>query len=72
MKHRQIVAAAASVLLLIGWGLHKMGWFGPESEAALPRQPIHVNSTDSMDTPSGWRYRQNLPHHWRYIMLQKN
>lgn len=71
MKRRQLLLAAAGVLLLIGWGLHKAGWLGGESETAVSGQPLHINGADPMDTPSGWRYRQNQPHHWRYIMLQK-
>ena len=68
MKRGKILLASAIVLLLLGWGLHQCGWlFGAHSETT----PAHVTTVDPMDTQSGWRYRQNLPHHWRYIMLQK-
>jgi hypothetical protein len=61
--------AAAGALLLIGWGVYKMGGFFGNSEASIPNRP-QVNTVDPMDTSSGWRYRQNQPHHWRYIMLK--
>jgi hypothetical protein len=61
--------AAAGALLLIGWGLYKMGWCFQSSDASIPNRPP-VSTADPMDTSSGWRYRQNQPHHWRYIMLK--
>jgi hypothetical protein len=68
MKRRKfLLAAAGFLLLLLGWGLHKIGWlFGTE---AAP--PVSIKTVDPMNTQAGWRYRQNLPTHWRYIMLQK-
>ncbi|HTU94153.1 MAG TPA: hypothetical protein VMF69_29005 [Gemmataceae bacterium] len=70
MTRRKIHLAAAGALLLIGWGLHKAGWFSSNGNESREGRPTQVNSADPMDTPSGWRYRQNQPHHWRYIMLQ--
>jgi hypothetical protein len=69
MKRSKILLAAAGVLLLLfGWGLRKGGWlFGSHAES----MPVSIKSADPMNTQAGWRYRQNLPHHWRYIMLQK-
>lgn len=71
MKRWKYHLAAAGALLLIGWGLHKAGWFSKDSETLMLGRPGQVQSADPMDTPSGWRYRYNQPHHWRYIMLQK-
>jgi hypothetical protein len=65
MKRWRIPLAAAGVLLLIAWGLYKTGWFCAERS-----RPSQVQTADPMDTPAGWRYRQNQPHHWRYIVLQ--
>lgn len=70
MKRWQLLLAATGVLLLIGWGLHKTGCWTWKQDESSPLQPIHVKNADAMDTSSGWRYRQNQPHHWRYIMLQ--
>jgi hypothetical protein len=68
MKRGIILSASVGVLLLLGLGLYRSGWlFGSNAETT----PAHVTNADPMDTPSGWRYRQNLPSHWRYIMLQK-
>jgi hypothetical protein len=68
MKRGIILLTSTSVLLLLGWGLHQSGWlFSTHTESP----PAQIKSVDAMDTSSGWRYRQNLPHHWRYIMLQK-
>jgi hypothetical protein len=64
------LAAAGALLLLIGWGLYKSGWFSGDSDEPRSDQPSHVNTADPMETPAGWRYRQNQPHHWRYIVLQ--
>jgi hypothetical protein len=56
------------VLLLFVWGLHKKGWISVvHQEHGVPCQ---IQTADPMDTPAGWRYRQHLPHHWRYIVLQ--
>jgi hypothetical protein len=70
MRRWKLFLAAAGALLLIGWGLHKVVKFCKDNEASLLGRPNQVKSADPMDTPSGWRYRQNQPHHWRYIMLQ--
>ena len=70
MRRWQFLLAAAGVLLLIGWGLHKTGWFAKFSEGTMPGRAGQIRTADPMDTSSGWRYRQNQPHHWRYIMLQ--
>lgn len=70
MKRRQLVAAAAGVALLLGWALYKSGWFSTASETSMPQLPSRVRTGAAMDTSSGWRYRQNQPHHWRYIMLR--
>jgi hypothetical protein len=70
MKRWQWLLAAAGTLLLLGWGLHKSGWLSASSEEATTGRPSQTRSIDPMDTQSGWRYRQNLPHHWRYIVLQ--
>lgn len=70
MRRWQFLLAAAGALLLIGWGLHKAGWLANNREASIPGRPNQLNSADPMDSSSGWRYRQNQPHHWRYIVLQ--
>jgi hypothetical protein len=70
MRRWQLLLAAAVVLLLVGWGLHKAGHWGRSSETSIPGRPGRINTADSLDTTSGWRYRQNRPHHWRYIVLQ--
>jgi hypothetical protein len=62
--------AAAGALLLIGWGLHKIGWLFSNHDESMLSLPAQVKTADPMETQSGWRYRQNQPHHWRYIMLQ--
>jgi hypothetical protein len=68
MKRWQIVLAAGGVLLLSAWGLHKKGWISVvHQEQGVPCQ---IQTADPMDTTAGWRYRQHLPHHWRYIVLQ--
>lgn len=68
MKRGKILLAAAGVLLLLlGWGWHKSDWlFGTHAD-----KPSRLKTADPLNTQAGWRYRQNLPHHWRYIMLQK-
>jgi len=71
MKRWKIALAAAGALLLIGGALYETGWFSPDSDDATSGRPTHIKTADPMDTPSGWRYRQNQPHHWRYIMLQQ-
>jgi hypothetical protein len=71
MKRWHYYLAAAGALLLIGWGLHKTGLFCRGDVKSALRSAAEIKSDDPMDTPSGWRYRQNQPHHWRYIMLQK-
>jgi hypothetical protein len=70
MRRWQLLLAAGA-LLLVGWGLHKTRWFSRDSEASIPGRASSTQTAAPMDTSSGWRYRQNLPHHWRYIMLQK-
>lgn len=70
MKRWKYHLAAASALLLIGWGLYRAGWFSQNGEKMMLGSPNQAHSADPMDTTSGWRYRQNRPHHWRYIMLQ--
>jgi hypothetical protein len=67
VKRWKILLASAGILLLIGGGAYKIGWLSGCSQDA----PVRAKIGAAMDTPSGWRYRQNLPHHWRYIMLQK-
>jgi hypothetical protein len=70
MRRWQVLLTAAGALGVIGWGVYKTGWFSKDSAKALFGRPGQVQTTAPMDTPSGWRYRQNQPHHWRYIMLQ--
>lgn len=70
MRRWQLLLTAGA-LLLAGWGLHKLGCLGGNHQASIPGQPSQLNTVDPLDTTSGWRYRQNLPHHWRYIVLQK-
>lgn len=69
MKRWKIALAAAGILLLVGCGLYATGWFFGDDDATLS-QPASIKTGDPMDTQSGWRYRQNRPHHWRYIMLK--
>ena len=64
MKRWKISLAAAGTLLLIGWGVYETGWFSGDSDAT-PEMPSQIKTADPMDSPSGWRYRQNRPHHWR-------
>jgi hypothetical protein len=71
MKRSLFLLAAAGVLLLIVWGLCKMGGPASPRQEATPVSIGHVKNADPLDTPAGWRYRQNMPRHWRYIMLQK-
>lgn len=72
MKRWQLLLTATGVLLLMSvWGLHHIGWLFASSAGELSGQSSHISNADAFDTPSGWRYRQNQPHHWRYIMLQK-
>jgi hypothetical protein len=70
MKRWKISLAAAVALLLVGWALYKRGWFSRDNDDATLGRPSQIRTADPMDTPAGWRYRQNRPHHWRYIMLQ--
>ncbi len=70
MKRWHLLLAAAVALLLIGWGLHRAGCWGGNREASIPGRPRRIHGADALDTTSGWRYRQNQPHHWRYIVLQ--
>lgn len=70
MRRWKYLLAAAGALLLIGWGLHKIGWLFKNNDQSMLGRPIQVKASDVMETPSGWRYRQSQPHHWRYIMLQ--
>jgi hypothetical protein len=69
MKRWQFLLASAGVLVLIGWGLHKTGWFARVRDDVMPGQSNQIKIADPIDTSSGWRYRQNQPHHWRYIVL---
>ncbi len=71
MKRSLFLLAAAGVLLLIVCGLHKLGKSDAPRQEAMPVSIGHVRSAKPLDTPAGWRYRQNMPRHWRYIMLQK-
>jgi hypothetical protein len=70
MRRWKYLLTAAGALLLIGWGLHKIGWLFNSNNQSMLARPIQVKASDAMETPSGWRYRQSQPHHWRYIMLQ--
>ncbi len=70
MKRWKYHLAAAGVLLLLGWGLHRAGWFFGDGDVSRADRPSQIQNADPMDTSSGWRYRQHQPHHWRYIMLQ--
>lgn len=63
MKRLTFVLAATAVVVLAGWFLHTTGWLARSGSA-------RAGTTDPMSTPSGWRYRQSQPHHWRYIMLK--
>jgi hypothetical protein len=67
----RFLLAAAGVLLLVVWGWYKLGRTSALNKEAAPLSIDHVKSADPLDTPAGWRYRQNMPRHWRYIMLQK-
>jgi hypothetical protein len=70
MKRWPLFLTAIGLILLVGWGLHRLRWNAPNAASAADAlNPI--NKAAAMDSQSGWRYRQNLPHHWRYIMLQK-
>jgi hypothetical protein len=71
MKRWHLLLTMAGVLLLIGWGIYGHSRFCPLKDATRSSPLRHVNRADAMDSLSGWRYRQNQPHHWRYIMLQK-
>jgi hypothetical protein len=71
MKRWHLLLMMAGVLLLIGWGVHSLSGFSRSKVESITGHSGHVRSGDAMDTPSGWRYRQSQPHHWRYIMLQK-
>ncbi len=64
MKRRGLLLAIIGMVLLTGWVLHQTGWWDRRPTAA-------AKSVDPLTTPAGWRYRQNRPHHWRYIMLRK-
>ena len=63
MKRLTFVLAATGVVVLAGWFLHATGRLTRSSAA-------HAGTADPLSTPSGWRYRQSQPHHWRYIMLK--
>jgi hypothetical protein len=63
LKRFGLILIAIALLVLTGWFLSPAGW-----RSRSPSQ--HAGSTDPLSTTSGWRYRQNQPHHWRYIMLQ--
>jgi hypothetical protein len=69
MTRWKLAVTAAGTLLLIGGALYETGWFSGDN--ATRGQPCQIRAADPMDTPAGWRYRENRPHHWRYIMLQK-
>jgi hypothetical protein len=70
MKRWQFFLASAAVLVLIGWGLLRTGWFDGVFDGTMPGRSNQIKTAHPMDTSSGWRYRQNQPHHWRYIVLQ--
>ncbi len=66
MKRYRWALATAGVLLLTGWVLCQIGWLAPSGRDVAPAR---VQSADPLDSPAGWRYRQSLPHHWRYCVL---
>ncbi len=70
MKRWPLFLTTTGIVLLVAWGMLRLSRFASNAENSVA--PIqHVNKADAMDSQSGWRYRQNMPHHWRYIMLQK-
>ncbi len=71
MRRWKYPLAAAGILLAVGWGMYKIGWIVKNSDDSVLGRPIQVKMANPMETPAGWRYRQNQPHHWRYIMLQQ-
>jgi hypothetical protein len=70
MKRRGLILAVIG-MLLAGWVLHGVGWLSRSGEEATSAQAGCAKNLAPLATPSGWRYRQNQPHHWRYIMLRK-
>jgi hypothetical protein len=71
MKRSLFLLAAAGILLLVVCGLHKLGGSTAPRPEPMPVSIGTIKSADPLDSPAGWRYRQNLPRHWRHIMLQK-
>jgi hypothetical protein len=71
MKRRGLILAVIGMLLLAGWALHRVGWLSRSGEEVTPARADRAKSASPLATPAGWRYRQNQPHHWRYIMLRK-
>ncbi len=70
MKRWPLFLTTTGIVLLVGWGMLHLSRFASNAQnAVVPIQ--HINKADAMDSQPGWRYRQNMPHHWRYIMLQK-
>ena len=71
MRRTRFLLIAAGVLLLAVGSWYKWGGSRSRKTESAPLSIDHVNSSDPLDTPAGWRFRQNMPRHWRYIMLQK-
>jgi len=71
MKRALFLLTAAGVLVLIVCVMHKMGGNTSSRQDPAPVSIGQMKSADPLDSPAGWRYRQNSPRHWRYIMLQK-
>ncbi len=68
MKRKGLLLAAAGVLALAGWIVYRTGTV---SHSDVPTRPRHTLSIDPLSTSAGWRYKQNQPRHWRYIMLEQ-
>jgi hypothetical protein len=62
LKRFGLILIAIALLVLAGWCVSRSG--------GQPRSSGPHGGTDPLSTAAGWRYRQNQPHHWRYIMLQ--
>lgn len=71
MKRALFLLTAAGILVLIVWGIHKKSGNVPSRQESAPVSIGQMKNADPLDTAAGWRYRQNSPRHWRYIMLQK-
>ncbi|HWG44726.1 MAG TPA: hypothetical protein VN688_18265 [Gemmataceae bacterium] len=67
MKRYGLLLTTVGMLLLTGWVLHKTNRF---SRDAAPARSSHAKIANPLETPTGRRYRQNQPHHWRYCLLQ--